>query len=92
MFKKKVAGIELEHVSNYLIGALPAPIIKRQFVSYLKELEELVSKKGTILNFEKMANWCLTTLRITLNYFVQPHVNHEDVGFVFLNLFTRSNI
>lgn len=90
--KKIVGGEELEYISDLLTGALLAPIIDRQYGSFLQDLEDLVSKEGTVINFAKMANRCLTTLGITLNYFAQPHVDLEDEGFAFLTWFTKGKL
>jgi len=66
-----------------------APILERQYTSYRRELEALLLKDSPIISLRMVGNQSLTTLGITANYFAQPHVDEEDMGFAFLTWFIK---
>jgi len=62
---------------------LLAPILERQYASY-KELEALLLKNSPVVSLGMIGNKSVTSLGITFNYFVQSHVDEEDMEFAFL--------
>jgi hypothetical protein len=80
---------EIEAYADILTGGLLAPILERQYASYRRELEALVSKDSPVVGLGMIGNQSLTSLGITSNYFAEPHTDDEDMGFAFLTWFVK---
>ena len=72
-----------------MINILLTPIFTRQFGSYLRELENILADGPTPLCVGRTGNQGLTTLDITSNYFAQPYLDKQDMGFAFLSWFVK---
>jgi len=68
---------------------LLTPIIARRFRNYLREFKDIIADGRTLLCVGRTRNQGLTSLGITANYFVQPHLDKKDMGFAFVSWFVK---
>ena len=87
--KEIISAHDLEDCADYLISTFLYPVISRHFASHVQEVENMLDGGVVPMCLGRTGRKGLTTLGITSNYFVQPHLDLQDMGFAFLFWFVK---
>ena len=87
--KEIILGNGIEACVHYLVSTVLYPAMSRHFASQVQEVENMLHGGVVPTCSGRTGRKGLTTLGITSNYYAQPHLDVQDMGFAFLFWFVK---